>query len=921
MVVRAIVVQLRADVSNYVQNMVNAANATGNAISRHQQSISQISNGLGVVGAAMTGVAVLAVKKFAEFDQAMSNVAATGDDARGSLENLRKAALDAGASTVFSATEAANAVENLAKAGVSAEDILGGGLAGSLDLAAAGSLEVADAAEIAATAMTQFKLEGDDMTHVADLLAAGAGKAQGDVTDMAQALKQSGLVASQFGLSIEETVGTLTAFASAGLLGSDAGTSFRTMLLRMGNPSKESARLMDELGISAYDAGGKFVGMANLSEQLKTKLEGKTQAERDAALATMFGSDAIRAANVMMTEGAAGIDAWIAKVNDQGYAAEVAEIKLDNLSGDLEKLSGAFETALIGLGEGGNDPLRELVQGATKAVDAFGEMPKSTQEATLALVGGGGLVLLGIAGLGKLVIAVNEVRAAVVSLAAVGRVAAVAGALGTIAGYAVGIGATAASVGLLQEKLKTGDAVQSADELALAVHNLAFSGDIDDIAGSFSNFGSIAGVAVTDVHDLGSALDTVLDKSVTDNISTFVDNMWGVTGNIEVVEDRFKSLDTALAELTTSGHGDRAEKAFKAITDEAEKQGYSVEELATLFPEYTDAMGDAKDEAEATAEVQAELEAATAETTVQVVDQTQALLDMVEATSKAAGDALSLDAAQAGLEAAYDDATAALEENGETLDITTEAGRANRDALRDIASNAWDVVDSMAATGASQEDMQHSMEDARAKFVETADAMGLSTEEAEALADQLGLIPTNIPITLPVTTPGLAAAQAGIDNFIRNNNGRVIGVVVQTSSSVKPGTGTASRDPLVFADGGQVTGPGGPRSDNVPALLSPGEWVMNAAAVSKYGHGFMANLNARRYADGGQVSGWSQAPPAGPAGYAMPASMVTMDGARLTGSLDLGNGLVGVIDARVAQGIASVARAQAATRTTTGRVR
>ena len=107
----------------------------------------------------------------------------------------------------------------MAKAGVSTKDILGGGLKGALSLAAAGSLDVAEAAEISASALTQFKLSGDKIPHLADLLAAGAGKAQGSVQDLGAALNQSGLVAASTGLSIEETTGVLAAFASAGVDG------------------------------------------------------------------------------------------------------------------------------------------------------------------------------------------------------------------------------------------------------------------------------------------------------------------------------------------------------------------------------------------------------------------------------------------------------------------------------------------------------------------------------------------------------------------------------------------------------------------------------------------------------------------------------------------------------------------------------
>lgn len=145
-----------------------------------------------IMGGLMAAGAAMAVKKYADFDAQMSAVKSTGDEARASFGALRDAAVRMGADTVFSATEAAAGIENLLKAGVSARDVLGGGLKGALDLAAAGQLSVAAAAEVAATAMVQFNLSGKDVPHIADLLAAGAGKAQGEVSDLAAALGQSG---------------------------------------------------------------------------------------------------------------------------------------------------------------------------------------------------------------------------------------------------------------------------------------------------------------------------------------------------------------------------------------------------------------------------------------------------------------------------------------------------------------------------------------------------------------------------------------------------------------------------------------------------------------------------------------------------------------------------------------------------------
>jgi hypothetical protein len=186
-------------------------------------SLTPLTAGLGAVGLGLGYAAYSGMT----FDKSMSRVAAASQASGAELGRLRQAALDAGADTQYSAEESAAAITELAKAGVSTADVLGGGLTGALNLAAAGEMEVADAAEVGATALSVFGLKGSEMSHVADLLAAGAGKAQGSVHDMGMALNQSALVADQAGLSIEDTTGALAMFAANGLLGSDAGRRSR----------------------------------------------------------------------------------------------------------------------------------------------------------------------------------------------------------------------------------------------------------------------------------------------------------------------------------------------------------------------------------------------------------------------------------------------------------------------------------------------------------------------------------------------------------------------------------------------------------------------------------------------------------------------------------------------------------------------
>jgi hypothetical protein len=199
------------------------------------------------------------------------------------------------------------------------------------------------------------------------------------------ALKQGGLVASQFGLSVDDTVGTLSAFANAGLIGSDAGTSFKTMLTQLAAPSTKAQELLDKYNITLNDSKGNFIGITGLAGQLQTKLGGLTQAQRNSALATIFGTDAVRAANVLYKEGASGIQGWINKVDDTGFASAQAAGKMNSLQGDVQKLAAAFQTDLIKAGESADGALRGIVQSVTGVVKTFGALPQPVQGGVVAI--------------------------------------------------------------------------------------------------------------------------------------------------------------------------------------------------------------------------------------------------------------------------------------------------------------------------------------------------------------------------------------------------------------------------------------------------------------------------------------------------------------------------------------------------------
>jgi TP901 family phage tail tape measure protein len=539
--------------SRNVQELSGKLTALDKDGAKMRAGLTQIGGTAGRVGLVAAAGLGAVITTAAKFDKAMSAVSAVTGESAENMDKLRAAAIKAGADTAFSASEAAAGIENLAKAGVSTADILGGGLSGALDLAAAGGIEVSEAAEAASKAMTQFGLAGSDVPHIADLLAAAAGKATGDVSDFTQALNQSGLVADQVGLSIEETTGGLAAFASAGLLGSDAGTSFKTMLAALTPNSNKAAQTMEALGLNAYDAQGQFVGLAEFAGQLQTALGNMSAEQRQAALETIFGSDAVRAASVLYEQGEDGIRGWTSAVNDSGYAAEVAGERLDNLAGDWEAFKGSLETALIGAGEGSQGILRELVQGATKATNAFNDLPPAAQNATTgllaitAITGGtawfGAKVINGIADTKQ---ALNDLGLTADRTSGnLGTVARVAGRLAIVGTIGAGIGSAIAE--FTNANLELENLSRNLESISKGVETQALGQIVDD-------------------------LRIVSDRSISDGLGEAAVEVFSLNGafgtfstTLDAAQDDLKAVDQNLAAMVESGNAEQAAVIFEAI--------------------------------------------------------------------------------------------------------------------------------------------------------------------------------------------------------------------------------------------------------------------------------------------------------------------------------------------------------------------
>lgn len=856
-----------------------AAAATEAAVAKQAEAYQTLAPAVTIAGGALTLAFGKMLHTYADFDKSMSEVQAATHETAGNMDLLREAAVGAGADTAFSASEAAGGIKELAKAGVDTQAIINGGLTGALSLAATDNIEVAKAAEIAASAMTQFKLSGEEVPHIADLLAAGAGKAQGGVEDLGMALNQSGLVANGVGLTIEETTGALTAFAAAGLTGSDSGTSFKTMLQSLTPNSKQAAELMDELGISAYDAQGQFVGMSEYAGILQGALKDMSDEQRQATLKTIFGSDAVRAANVLYEEGADGIQKWEDAVNDAGYAAETAAAMQDNLAGDLEKLGGSFDTVFLQSGSAANDILRELVQTAEGFIDIIGNLPQPVL-ATGGIITGiaGGAALAGGA-LVTFIPRLRDTRDALRDLAPEGTRAgrALEGVSKGMRGAARAAGAAGAimtaGVGLakLAELSYTGDLIAGTGHVADGIQRI-----VNDAPGAGaaldSMFKNRNGDGITrEIDGINSAIDYLFADDPGQKFNRWgqdvVNSLTGIRGGKQIAEETFGGIDAELANLVNSGSADDAAEAFGQVQDRLRAAGVSAEDAAYLFPAYSDALNRASAESQGATEGSAELTTALDEVGVSaegVVEDMEAFLDILFAAGVITRDER---AAMRDYEAAIDEISASIEQNGRTLDVSTEKGRANQAAFDGLAASGQAYVEALAAGGATEEELQAAMSSTYESLITAAGQFGITGEAADKMAREVMGIPEDVKVESWMSEAAKKTAEetkAAVDAV----DGKTAHVWITTHensiysethvSSGRGGTGGQTK-----ATGGAIFGPGSGTSDDVPIWASNGEHMLTAKEVQLMGghdavYQFRASLQAgsiRGHATGGEIGG------------------------------------------------------------------
>lgn len=795
-----IVIRLMADTASYEAAMTRAgstARTVASGMENTGRKSALIASGMTAAGLAVAAFGVAAVKMAADFDQQMSTVQANTGATSAQMDQLRAAAIEAGASTVYSASDSADAINDLGKAGMSVTDILTGGLSGALNLAASDGMAVGDAAEYMANALSMFHLKGSQASQVADTLAAGAGKAVGNVSDFGEALNNCGAQANSFGMNIQETTGVLALFAQNGTIGAEAGTQLNSMLMKLAAPSTEASNTMKELGISAYDAQGHFVGMAKFAGQLQKAEKNLTDEQRNQANATIFGSYAIKAANYLYEAGESGVNKWTKAVSESGYAAEQAAAKNNNLKGDLENLSGSMESLMISVGEGAQGPLRKMVQGLDTLVDAFAGLPSGAQQTIVVMAS-----LAGVFGavhkaagnlngststmannIGLAIDPIQRVKTALASaqtafemfrasgmsaseqMAAFGTTASkaelktagfktIGSSVMSLLGGPWGIALTVAGAALSAFISRQQKAKEATEQLQSALES---GSDISStIADSYQKM-NFAGASMT--HWMSEA-----KVSLTDMTSAAMGN--------KTATDK---VNAALKEYGKQGHSQMAvaQKMRDSIKDEAKAYQEAKEQTkqkTAAIKNAVDADGKSASAAKDAANANKELGSSASDASEEIDDLVKSLfgLESGNLTADEAVDQLNQKIGE--LSDTCKDNGVVFDQNGNLLDKFSEKGTKTKQALEDIASSAQNAAEKILKQGEntnfSNGELNRArvvLQDAREAVIRQAEASGMSAQAANDLADRWGLSSSHIRSSITLIEKAANGNKAKLD--------------------------------------------------------------------------------------------------------------------------------------------------------------
>ena len=383
-------------------------------------TITKVGEAIMPASMATVGLGTAAVKTAANFDTSMSQVQATmgltkdstsklNGETVNTMDALSKLARTMGKDTKFSASEAADAINILAMAGMDTDDIYSA-LPATLNLAAAGNIGIAQAADYATGIMSGFGMKTQDASKVADVLAVTASSAKGSVSDFGAGLAQAAGQASITGQSFEDTATALGILGNHNISAAEGGNMLQRVLKNLYQPTSTAKDALDALGVSAYDSEGKARPLQDVLTDLRGKLGELSEEDYNSVMGQIFDTASLRGANFLIQDSGEAFDNLRAKIGGASGAAEkMAEVQQDNLQGQLTILKSQLEELAISFGELLMPKIREVVGKIQDFVDKLNNMDEGQKQAIIRI----GLVVAAagplLVALGKMIIFTGQV--------------------------------------------------------------------------------------------------------------------------------------------------------------------------------------------------------------------------------------------------------------------------------------------------------------------------------------------------------------------------------------------------------------------------------------------------------------------------------------------------------------------------------
>ena len=311
------------------------------------------------------------------FDTAMSQVAATMGTTVDKIENVKAKAEEMGRTTKYTATEAAEGMNILAQAGLSADEQISG-IGTVLNLASAGTMSLEESASYTAGAVKGFGDSMGNASYYADLMAKGATLANTNVRGLGEAFSGSAATAKNYGQAADSVTLSLLRLAEQNVTGSEASTALNRAMADLYTPTDDASKALNQLGVSAYEANGDAKDFNDLVDELNGSLQGMTAEQKNNALATIFTTQGLQAFNKMTASSDATVQKFWKGIQDSsGSAAQQAATQLDNLKGDIPLLSSATEGLELGFYNTFSGAIRGAIKGVTSEVSGLAEAMES----------------------------------------------------------------------------------------------------------------------------------------------------------------------------------------------------------------------------------------------------------------------------------------------------------------------------------------------------------------------------------------------------------------------------------------------------------------------------------------------------------------------------------------------------------------